>query len=253
MAETTEIVEQPKQTFSVMLTESLNEVKDALPVGFNLARYVQNAVALLNDNEGLRKFAQTHGTSQIKMGLMKGAYLGLDAMSKECYLIPYGSSLQFMPSYIGCEKLVIKYSVRPVKNIYAKVVREGDAFEEKIVEGQPTIDFKPKPFNDGKIIGAFAVCLFKDGGMIYDTMSLKSIEQTRKASKMSGGATWTNYYEEMAKKTVLHRLCKHIQIDFDNPKQYEYFNEDNQAVFEEPKPKRASLNDVLDGEVADEV
>lgn len=150
MAETTEIIEQPKQTFSVMLTESLNEVKDALPVGFNMARYVQNAVALLNDNEGLRKFAQTHGTSQIKMGLMKGAYLGLDAMSKECYLIPYGSSLQFMPSYIGCEKLVIKYSVRPVKNIYAKVVREGDSFEEKIVEGQPTIDFKPKPFNDGK-------------------------------------------------------------------------------------------------------
>lgn len=251
MSETTEIIEKPKQTFSMALTESLNEVSDALPVDFNKARFVQNAVALLNDNKDLAKY----GANQIKLGLLKGAYLGLDFMSKECYLIPYGSQLQFMPSYIGCEKLVIKYSVRPVKNIYAKVVREGDDFEERIVEGQPTIEFHPKAFNDGKIIGAFAVCLFKDGGMIYDTMSLKSIEQTRKASKMSGGATWTNYYEEMAKKTVLHRLCKHIQIDFDNPKQYEYFNEDNQAVFEEAKPRRASLNDILvedvDGEVAE--
>ena len=251
MSEKSEIIEKPKQTFSMSLTDSLNEVSDALPVDFNKARFVQNAVALLNDNKDLAKY----GANQIKLGLLKGAYLGLDFMSKECYLIPYGSQLQFMPSYIGCEKLVIKYSVRPVKNIYAKVVREGDAFEEKIVEGQPTIEFHPKAFNDGKIIGAFAVCLFKDGGMIYDTMSLKSIEQTRKASKMSGGATWTNYYEEMAKKTVLHRLCKHIQIDFDNPKQYEYFNEDNQAVFEEAKPRRASLNDILvedvDGEVAE--
>ena len=245
--EKTTALAEKKETFSVMLTESLTEVEDALPRDFNKTRFVQNAVSLLNENETLGKFAkeQRNGALQIKAGLLKGAFLGLDFYSSEAYLIPYGSKLQFMPSYRGCVKLAQKYSIRPIKDIYAKVVRKGDEFEEKIVNGQPTVDFKPLPFNDGDIIGAFAVCQFQDGGMQYDVMSFKDLEQTRKASKMANGPAWKQYPAEMYKKTVIHRLCKHIQIDFDSPEQYKYFNEDNQADFRNEEPKGASMNSVL--------
>lgn len=238
---------EKKETFSMVLTDSLTEVEDALPVGFNKTRFVQNAVALLNENETLAKFAkeQRNGSLQIKAGLLKGAFLGLDFYSNEAYLIPYGSKLQFMPSYRGCVKLAQKYSIRPIKDIYAKVVRKGDEFQESIVSGQPTIDFKPLPFNDGDIIGAFAVCEYQDGGMQYDVMSLKDLENTRKASKMKNGPAWSQYLSEMYKKTVLHRLCKHIQLEMDSPEQYKYFNEDNQADFGDKAPKGASLNAVL--------
>lgn len=243
-----EIAEKPKQTFSEMLTTSLNEVEEALPSTFNKTRFVQNAVALLNDNDTLKEYASKYGTGQIKLGLMKGAYLDLDFCQSEAYLIPYGKTLQFMPSYRGNVKTVKKYSIRPVLDVYAKLIREGDDFQETIVDGRPSITFKPKPLNEGKIVGAFAVCLFQDGGMVYDVMTLTELEQTRKASKMAGGVTWKNYTGEMYKKTVLHRLCKHIQIDFDNPKQMEYFNEDNKAEFEVEKPKKASMNSLLKGE-----
>lgn len=248
-----EVAEKPKQTFSEVLTASLNEVSEALPQDFNVTRFVQNGVALLNDNETLRTYAKNHGTGQIKLGMMRGAYLGLDFLSNEAYLVPYGSTLNFMPSYKGCVKLAKKYSTRLVKDIYAKVIREGDDFVEKIVDGRPSIDFTPKMLNTGKIIGAFAVCLYEDSGLIYDVMNLDEIEQTRKASKMAGGATWKNYYGEMCKKTVLHRLCKHIPIDFDNPKQADYFNDGMKAEFEKEKPKKASLNELLkeDTEVED--
>lgn len=236
---------EKKETFSMMLTNSLNEVEDALPRDFNKTRFVQNAVALLNENETLSNFAKTHGTTQIKLGLMKGAFLGLDFISSEAYLIPYGSKLQFMPSYRGCVKLAQKYSIRPIKDIYAKVVREGDQFEEKIVDGQPSIDFKPLPFNDGEIIGAFAVCQFQDGGLQYDVMTLRDLENTRKASKMKSGPAWSQYTSEMYRKTVIHRLVKHLQIDFDSPEQYKYFNEDNQADFKDKTPKEASMNSLL--------
>lgn len=43
-----------------------------------------------------------------------------------------------------------QYSVRPIKDIYAKVVREGDEFEEIIEKGIPTINFRPKPFSNEK-------------------------------------------------------------------------------------------------------
>lgn len=252
MADETQLVEAPKQTFSMALTSSLNEVADALPKDFNITRCVQNAVALLNDNDQLKAYAKTYGTQNIKLGILKAAYLGLDFMSKEAYLIPYGNQLNFMKDYRGDTKLVRKYSIRPVLDIYAKLVREGDEFTEKIVDGHPSIDFKPLPFNGGKVVGAFAVCLFKDGGMIYDTMTLEELEQTRKASKMSQGATWKNYTGQMYLKTVLHRLCKHVQIDFETPQQRQYFDEDMSCDFAEEKPHRASLNDLVVEEVGDE-
>lgn len=213
-------------TFSQSLTKSLTEVQDALPEDFNKARFVQNAVALLNDNEQLQKFCNENGTAAVKAGMMKAAYLNLDFMSKEAHLVPFGKQLNFMVDYRGSVKLCKKYSIRPVKEIYAKVVREGDEFQEEIVHGEPTINFKPIPFNNKPIIGAFAVCLYQDGGIEYDVMNLDEINSARSKSRASNSMAWKDFYSEMVKKTVLHRLCKHIEIDFENPQQRTVFDED---------------------------
>lgn len=213
-----EITQKPK-TFGDALMEKLENTNEALPKDFNKTRFVQNALALVHDNPSLLKCKQ----SELMAGLMKGAYLGLDFMSKECYLIPYGEQLNYQTDYRGAKKLAKKYSIRPIRDIYAKLVREGDFLEESIVNGEQSINFKPKAFNDGKIIGAFAVCLYQDGGMIYDTMSLADLENTRKSSKASNSPAWKNFTGEMYKKTVLHRLCKHIELDFENPTQQTAF------------------------------
>ena len=204
-----------KDTFSTALTAELENQRAALPADFNIQRFVQNSVALLNGNDTLAEFAKKHGTAQIKAGLLRGAYQGLDALNGEMYLVPYGSTLNFMQSYKGDVKMVKKYSQRPIKDIYAKLVREGDEFEEGVINGEPTINFKPLPFNDGKIIGAFAVCLYVDGGMVCDSMSLKDLENTRSASKAKNSPAWTRFTGQMYLKTVLHRLCKHLIIDMD--------------------------------------
>ena len=221
MAENTQIVEKKENNsnFSIVLADKLDSVSDALPKDFNKARFVQNALALVNENPNIAKYGQ----QKIMAGLLKGAYLGLDFYSKECYLVPYGNDLNYQTDYRGAKKLAKKYSIRPIKDIYAKLVHEGDLFEEKIVDGEQSFDFKPKPFNDGKIIGAFAVVLYTDGGMAYDTMSLADLENTRKSSKASNSPAWKNFTGEMYKKTVLHRLCKHIELDFENPTQQNMF------------------------------
>ena len=221
MAENTQIVEKKENNsnFSIVLADKLDSVSDALPKDFNKARFVQNALALVNENPNIAKYGQ----QKIMAGLLKGAYLGLDFYSKECYLVPYGNDLNYQTDYRGAKKLAKKYSIRPIKDIYAKLVHEGDLFEEKIIGGEQSFDFKPKPFNDGKIIGAFAVVFYTDGGMAYDTMSLADLENTRKASKASNSPAWKNFTGEMYKKTVLHRLCKHIELDFENPTQQNMF------------------------------
>lgn len=207
------------------LHESLVAEKNALPVDLNIDRFTNNAIALLNGNKDLIDFARQNGTSQIKAALMKGAYLGLDFMNKEAHLVKFGNSLNFMVDYRGAKKLVKKYSIRPVKDIIANVVKEGDLFEVKTIDNQISINYQPKPFNDGNVVGAFAYVLFEDGGVQYDTMSLKDLENTRKHSKAPNSPAWRDFTTEMYKKTVLHRLCKHIEIDFDNIQQLDAFND----------------------------
>ena len=135
-AKTTEVAE--KKNIKNALVVKLDSIEDALPKDFNKTRFAQNCIAVLNDNaEALSKFSQ----QEIIAGLIKGASLGLEFINKECYLIPYGSKLNYQTSYTGEMKLAKKYSSRPIKEIYAKLIREGDVFEEMIINGEQTFNF----------------------------------------------------------------------------------------------------------------
>ena len=219
-----EVATQNKD-FSIVLMDKLNSVSEALPRDFNKARFVQNTLSLLNDNPDLAKYGQ----AQIVGGLLKGAYLGLDFYAHECYLIPYGKSLNYQTDYRGEKKLVKKYSIRPIKDITAEIVREGDDFSVGIKDNVRVVNFTPKPFNTGKIVGAFALVEYADGGIGIDTMSVAELENTRKHSKASNSPAWRDFTSEMYRKTVLRRLCKHIEIDFENPTQRSTY-EDEVAI-----------------------
>ena len=261
MDEKSTALAEQKVGWGEVITEKLDLVADGLPKEFNKTRFVQNAIALINGNETLSEWNQKHGGKQILAGLMRGAFLNLDFLSNEAYLVPYKGKLQFQPSYRGAVKLAQKYSIRPIKNIFAEVVRKGDEFEQKIIGGKPSIDFKPLPFNDGDVVGAFAICEFQDGGYQNEVMSYKELEKVRSKSLMGHKGAWEDYTSEMYKKVVLNRLCKHIQIDFENTEQLRYWNESIENEFstgrDKDTDKGASLNAVLleddsEGEVVSE-
>lgn len=229
-----------KQTNS-LLDGCLKREQAALPNGFNPLRFKQNALTVLQDTPGLEKLQGNEFS--LTRTLMKGAYLGLDFFNKECYCIIYGNKAEFQTDYKGEIKLAKKYSINPIKDIYAKLVRVGDDFEEYIKDGQQTVNFTPKAFNDGEIIGTFAVCTFQDGSMIYEAMSKKEIEEVRKNySKMPNGPSWTKSTGEMYKKTVLRRLCKLIELDFESIEQRQAFEDAADTnVNKNEKPKEKSI------------
>ena len=232
-------VAKTQPSFSMALTEKLDSMGDALPNGFNKARFVQNALALVNENPELGKY----GASQIIAGLMKGAVLGLDFYAKEAYLIPYGSKLNFQTDYRGSIKLAKKYSIRPIKDIAAYVVRDGDIFDISNDGGNQSFTFKPKVFSNAPIVGAFAYAQFQDGGLLLDFMSLEEIENTRKQSKAKNSLPWERFFSEMAKKSVLRRLCKQIELDM-NSDQMKIYNEE-MAIMTDPK-------EIADAEIAEQ-
>ena len=229
--------------FSEKLTDKLINVESALPKDFNRERFVQNCLAVMNETPQLAKI----NPNAVIQGLCKGAYLGLDFMNRECYLITYGTSVQFQTDYKGEVKFTKKYSVRKIKDIYAKVVRRGDEFTEEIKDGQPSIDFKPLPFNGDEIIGAFAIVLYQDGGMAYEAMSVADINSVRNNySKASQSKAWKNSFDEMCKKTVLRRLCKHIETDFESVEAHNAWEDGSGMDFASPIAPVNDKEEVID-------
>ena len=217
----------------------------ALPAGFKKERFILNAVTVVSDNA--KDFCQINRNS-IVLCLAKGAYLGLDFLNGECYAIPYSGVANFQTDYKGEIKLAKKYSRKKITDIYAKNVRKGDDFEEVIRDGHQSINFKPVPFSDEEIIGTFAVVLYEDGSMIYDTMSIKEIEHTRTVySKAKNSQAWRESAGEMYKKTVLRRLLKLVDLEFDTKEQIEAFQDGSGMEFESQKPQRVPQDVINDG------
>lgn len=232
MAATKELILQ--QTHST-LDKLIKSKVDALPKDFNQTKFIQNCMTVLQDTY---KIEECNPLS-VARTMLKGAFLGLDFFMKECYAIPYKGELSFQTDYKGEIKLAKKYSINPIKDIYAKLVREGDLFEEEIRNGQQTVSFKPKSFNNNPIVGAFAVCLFQDNSMIYETMSTEEIEKIKENFSQKSFKTndyskaWKETPGEMYKKTVLRRLCKLIQLDFESIEQKKAFDEASGMEFKQ--------------------
>lgn len=201
------------EELGIVLSSELERpsVVDALPSDFNRARFVQNTVALVADNEQLSRIPQ----AKLIPVLLKGAYLGLDFFNKECYAVPYGQQLQFVPSYKGMVKLCKRFSKRPLTDVYAHVVRDGDEFESGMEDGREFVKYIPKSFSDGPIIGAFAVAQFTDGGIKVETMSKAQLDSVKRMSKAQSGTAWKFFSDEMYRKSVIRRLCKNIDLDMD--------------------------------------
>ncbi len=65
-------------------------------------------------------------------------------------------------------------------------------------------------------MGAFAICEFADGGLLYETMSTEDMENVRaNYSKAANSKAWKTSTDTMYMKTVLKRLCKNIEVDFE--------------------------------------
>lgn len=99
-----------------------------------------------------------------------------------------------------------------VKSIESHVVYSSDKF--RISYGlNPVLEHVPDLQGDqGTIVAAYAIAVFHDGATQVEVMSLRDLEKIRKSSASQGGP-WSNWFDEMARKSVVKRLCKYLPFD----------------------------------------
>lgn len=137
-----------------------------------------------------------------QLGLEIGGTLG------EAYLVPYKNEATFIVGYRGLINLARRSG--HVQSVEAQVVRAGDAFEYEYGIN-PIFRHKPGSTSGGRITHAWALARFKDGGFQIDVMTLDEVEAIRNRSRAKSGP-WQTDFAEMAKKTVVRRLCKYLPL-----------------------------------------
>lgn len=153
--------------------------------------------------------------TSILRALMDAAALGIapGGVMGRGYLVPRKNKKTgeleccFDPGWRGlCD--VARRDTR-VKKIDAKVVYEGDVFEYEEGTSQtlrhvPTLTAQER----GKVVAAYAIAKVEDELQI-EVLTLADIEKIRKVSMAQSGP-WSNWYEEMARKSAVRRLCKYL-------------------------------------------
>lgn len=153
--------------------------------------------------------------------LMDSSQVGLEPFTplQQAYIIPYFNGkkrqmeAQFQIGYRG----LIELARRSEKliSLEAHVVYEHDEFHCEL--GMNSV-LKHTPNWDGdrgKMKLVYAVAKLKDGGCQFDVMGRNSVEEIRKKSKSGESGPWKDYFDEMAKKTVIKRLIKVLPLSIE--------------------------------------
>lgn len=152
--------------------------------------------------------------ASIANSLMDMATLGLNASKKQGYFIAYGGKCQFQKSYFGNITLARRNGL---KTINAEIIYDGDTFKYHIENGMKVIDVHEQDFmniDNDKILGAYAVAVMDDGRKVVEVMNINQLKkawnQRMGGLKEDASSTHMKFKDQMAKKTVINRLCKLI-------------------------------------------
>lgn len=205
---------KPK-TIEDYLKQMAPAMQEALPKHMDIDRLLRLTMTTIRTTPELRQA----DAGSLLGAVMQAAQLGLEpGLLGQCYLLPFKNKnkgiteVQFIIGYKGMIDLARRSG--HIKSIYAHAVYEKDEFEYELGLN-PTLKHVPSMEEDkGEFIGAYAVAHFKDGGYQMEFMPKAEIEKRRKASPGANSkySPWHNYYEEMAKKTVIRHMWKYLPI-----------------------------------------
>jgi recombination protein RecT len=138
---------------------------------------------------------------------------GLLPDGREAALVLFGQEAVYMPMIAGIYKKVRNSG--EISTLSSHVVYENDDFSYWIDEGGPHLRHAPLLADDrGKTTSVYAVCKLKDGSVEIETMTVAQVEKVRAVSRSKGGP-WKDWWDEMARKTVVRRLSKRLPMSSD--------------------------------------
>lgn len=212
-------IQQHKQTggFEGLLKKSWPRISAVMPKHMSSERMFQLAMSCYNQTPKLNQCSP----QSVLSCLMKCSALGLEPSAVDglgrAYILPFfnkntGSyEATFLIGYKG--EIDLARRSGQIKDISARVVREGDEFEyeyglTECLRHVPSTE----PIDGRPITHVYMVAHFKDGGHYIDVMSKEEVEEVRKRSKSPNNGPWKSDWPAMARKTVIRRAFPYLPV-----------------------------------------
>ena len=188
----------------------------SFPADYNPTNALMGAYLIMKEttDKNGKCILESCSQASIANSLMDMATLGLNASKKQGYFIAYGGKCQFQKSYFGNITIARRNGL---KTINAEIIYDGDTFKYHIENGMKVIDVHEQDFmniDNDKILGAYAVAIMDDGRKVVEVMNINQLKkawnQRMGGLKEDASSTHMKFKDQMAKKTVINRLCKLI-------------------------------------------
>jgi recombination protein RecT len=235
--------ENPIMVIRQTLTTMAPEFKAALPAHVSEEKFRRVAMTAIQNSPDLQS-PETDKRSLFG-ALVRLAQDGLLPDGREAALVIFNTKnratggwekkVQAMPMIAGVLKKIRQSG--EVAKVSAQVVYDADhflvkyGFDEDVEHIPPPLD-KPR----GKPIGAYATAVLKDGSQLLEVMSLDEINKVRNVSRSKDKGPWVDWFEEMARKTVMRRLSKRLPMSTDLEEDVFQRDETMHPVGSEPAP-----------------
>lgn len=212
-------IEKPKPTveFRDQWTRQEMEIKTALPAHMPVERFMRVVMTAVNGNPDLLAADRR----SLFESAMRAAQDGLLPDGRDGALVIFNTKVndewvkkvQWMPMVGGILKKVRNSG--ELLSIAAYVAYEKDHFEYSLGD-EESISHRPCLEEDrGNPRLVYAVAKTKDGGIYREIMTIKDVEKVRNVSRAKNGGPWKDWWDEMAKKTVIRRLAKRLPMSSD--------------------------------------
>lgn len=172
-------------------------------------KFIHGAIMEIEARVGSKSDITLCTKQSIIDSLIKAATVKLPVDSRQlAYLVPFGKTCTFMPSYKG-----YIYKVKEADTTMETtvgIVYKGDVFTCQETDNTATYEHKPlNPFEDNpkNIVGAYCYMKSSTGSWIY-RMSNAELLKVKAQSKMVTGLIWNTWELEQFKKSIVRRAYK---------------------------------------------